>query len=92
MGLATGEQFPSITASRVGGGELTLPQDITGKWAILLFYRGYWCPYCRQQLLHFQQALPELVELGAEVIALSSDPIEEAAQTVERHRLTYPVL
>jgi peroxiredoxin len=92
MGLATGEQFPGITASRVGGGELTLPQDVAGKWTVLLFYRGHWCPYCRQQLLNFQQALPELAELGVEVIALSSDPAEEAAQTVERHRLTYPVL
>jgi peroxiredoxin len=44
MGLATGEQFPGITASRVGGGELTLPQDVAGKWTVLLFYRGHWCP------------------------------------------------
>jgi peroxiredoxin len=92
MGLATGELFPTITAARVGGGEVTLPQDVAGQWTVLLFYRGHWCPYCRQQLLNFQQALPELQEIGTQVIALSTDSAEDAQQTVERHRLAYPIL
>jgi peroxiredoxin len=34
----------------------------------------------------------QLNELGAEVVALSVDSLEQALQTVERHRLTFPVL
>src|SRR5205085_5270353 len=49
MRLHNGERFPTITAPRVGGGEMTIPQDLAGRWAVLLFYRGHWCPYCRQQ-------------------------------------------
>src|SRR6266849_5906770 len=56
MHLRNGEHFPTITASRVGGGEMTIPQDLAGRWTVLLFYRGHWCPYCRQQLLDFQRA------------------------------------
>ena len=92
MSLNNGQVFPTITASRVGGGEMTLPQDLGGKWAILLFYRGHWCPYCRQQLTDFQRSLEQLHEIDVEVVALSVDPLEEAEKTVERHRLTYPVL
>jgi peroxiredoxin len=33
-----------------------------------------------------------LNELGAEVVALSVDSLEQAQQTVERHRLSFPVL
>ena len=71
MRLRNDERFPTITASRVGGGEMTIPQDLAGRWTVLLFYRGHWCPYCRQQLLDFQRAREQLNELGAEV-AVSS--------------------
>ncbi len=92
MRLRNGEHFPTITASRVGGGEMTIPRDLAGRWAVLLFYRGHWCPYCRQQLLDFQHAREQLDELGAQVVALSVDSLEQAQQTVERHRLSFPVL
>jgi peroxiredoxin len=71
MRLSNGEHFPTITASRVGGGEMTIPRNLEGRWAVLLFYRGHWCPYCRQQLLDFQRAKEQLNELGARVVALS---------------------
>src|SRR5258707_10305411 len=90
--LSNGEHFPTITASRVGGSEMSIPEDLAGRWAVLLFYRGHWCPYCRQQLLDFQPERAQLNELGAEVVALSVDSLEQAQQTVERHRLTFPVL
>jgi len=41
MHLRNGEQFPTITASRMGGGEMTIPQDLAGRWAVVLFYRGH---------------------------------------------------
>jgi thiol-disulfide isomerase/thioredoxin len=88
MRLTNGQHFPTITASRVGGGEMTLPQSIEGKWTVLLFYRGHWCPYCRQQLMDFQRALEQLHEIGAEVVALSVDPLEKAQETVTKHHLT----
>ena len=92
MRLHNGERFPTITASRVRGGEMTIPQDLEGRWAVVLFYRGHWCPYCRQQLQDFQRAREQLNELGAEVVALSVDSLEQAQQTVERHKLSFPVL
>lgn len=92
MRLENGAHFPAITAARVGGGELSIPQDVAGKWTILLFYRGHWCPYCRQQLLDFQQASQQLSEIDVQVVALSVDPLEQAQQTVERQRLSFPVL
>jgi peroxiredoxin len=92
MRLENGTSFPTITAARVGGGEMTIPRDVAGKWTVLLFYRGHWCPYCRQQLLDFQQAGQQLSEMNTQVVALSVDPLEQAQQTVERQRLSFPVL
>ncbi len=89
MRLENGVPFPTITTARVDGGEMTIPQDVKGKWTILLFYRGHWCPYCRQQLLDFQQASQQLSGMNTQIVALSVDPLEQAQQTVERQRLSF---
>lgn len=36
------DTFPSITLARVGGGTLTLPDEIDTPYGIVLFYRGHW--------------------------------------------------
>ena len=43
-------------------------------------------------MLDFQRAHEEWEELEVQVVALSVDPLEQAEQTVERHKLTFPVL
>jgi len=40
--LDTGDQFPSMTLTVVGGETLTIPDDINASYAIVLFYRGHW--------------------------------------------------
>jgi alkyl hydroperoxide reductase subunit AhpC len=40
--LRDGDQFPAMRVNTVAHGELNLPGDLKGRWAILLFYRGWW--------------------------------------------------
>lgn len=40
--LNTGDQFPQMTLSLVGGGSVTLPDDLEGEYNLVLFYRGHW--------------------------------------------------
>lgn len=40
--LENGDRLPSLTAPRVEGGSLTLPDDVEGQWALVAFYRGHW--------------------------------------------------
>ena len=42
MHLENNQQFPSIVARRVQGGEMASPADLAGNWSVLLFYRGEW--------------------------------------------------
>ena len=42
--------------------------------------------------MDFQRSLEQFHEAGAEVIALSVDPIEKAQETVEKHNISFPVL
>ncbi len=40
--LRNGDRFPALTVNAVGGGRLSLPDDLRGTHAILIFYRGRW--------------------------------------------------
>lgn len=40
--LKTGDPFPTIEAETVSGASVTLPDDLRGSPAVVLFYRGHW--------------------------------------------------
>ena len=40
--LQQGSRFPSTTFKTVDGGTLKIPDDVTSRYAAVLFYRGHW--------------------------------------------------
>ena len=40
--LAAGDQFPSLSLSIADGSTVSLPEDISTPYALVLFYRGHW--------------------------------------------------
>ncbi|HEU5008860.1 MAG TPA: peroxiredoxin family protein [Jatrophihabitantaceae bacterium] len=89
--LKPGDAFPSLTVSRSGGGSFTVPELFDGKFGVVLFYRGSWCPYCNAQLRSFERARAQLAEVGADVVALSVDDEATTDELVAKHKLTFPV-
>ncbi len=89
--LNPGDTFPAITVPRTGGGTITLPDDLAGGYAVVLFYRGSWCPYCNAQLRAFQRATDTLAELGAKVVALSVDDEATSSELIAKHGLAFPI-
>jgi peroxiredoxin len=90
-GLANGSVFPALDLPAVGGGTMRLPDDLAGSWAVVIIYRGHWCPYCKAQLTAYQRALPNLTEAGIRVAALSVDDEEHATEMARRHGLEFPI-
>ena len=60
--------------------------------AVLIFYRGGWCPYCTRHLGELQQAEEELIALGYQILAISPDRPEKLAVTAENGSLRYTLL
>ena len=89
--LCNGQLFPSLEVPAVGGGTISLPDDLAGSYGVVLIYRGSWCPYCNAQLAAFSRALDALTELGAKVVALSVDDEATSAALAARHKLRFPV-
>jgi len=89
--LNPGDRFPSLALSLTGGGRLALPDALAGSFAVILFYRGSWCPYCNAQLRAFQRAEEKLAEVGATLVALSVDDEATTQELISKHGLTFPV-
>jgi peroxiredoxin len=68
-----------------------LPDDLAGHSGVILFYRGFWCPYCNAQLGAFQRSLDRLTDIGAPVAALSVDDEATTQDLIARHGLRFPV-
>ncbi|HWG24278.1 peroxiredoxin family protein [Actinospica sp.] len=71
--LNPGDRFPRLYVHTVDGADLDLPDSLAGSFAVVLFYRGSWCPYCNAQLRAFERAQDKFTEAGIRVIALSVD-------------------
>jgi peroxiredoxin len=89
--LNPGDPFPQLTISTTDGQTLALPDAFAGDFAVVLFYRGAWCPYCNAQLRAFERAGQALADAGIKVAALSADDKETTAELVAKHKLTFPV-
>lgn len=59
---------------------------------VISFYRGAWCPYCNLELQSLQSYLPEIHELGAELVAISPNKPDDALTLQEKHHLEFKVL
>ena len=60
--------------------------------AIVVFYRGLWCPYCNLHLGQFQGRLEQIHAAGGSLIAVSPQKPDNTAETVKANGLSFPVL
>ena len=75
------------------GQATTLTAARAGKPAVVVFYRGTWCPYCNIALRKYQADLvPELDARGIALIAVSPQKPDGSLSMAETNGLTFTVL
>lgn len=90
--LLLGTQAPDIAMKTPDGKDTSLSKQMAGKPAILVFYRGGWCPYCNTQLSDLRLIAKEVEALGYQIIAISPDRPEELTKTLTKDKLDYTLL
>lgn len=90
--LLLGSAAPDVALKTLDGKETSLWKQMDGKPAILVFYRGGWCPYCNTQLSDLRLIAKEVEALGYQIIAISPDRPEELAKTLTKDKLDYTLL
>ncbi|WP_410666673.1 peroxiredoxin-like family protein [Amycolatopsis sp. cmx-4-68] len=102
-----GDKIEDFELPGADGEPTRLAELVADGPAVLVFYRGQWCPYCNLTLRTYQQeVVPELQKYGAKLVAVSPQrpdgavPVEgldfpvlsDAGSTVARGLgLSYPV-
>ena len=90
--ILMGSKLPEVALRTVSGDATTLAKQVGGKPAILVFYRGGWCPYCNLQLSDLRLIEDRAKALGYQMIAISPDRPEELSKTLDKADLTYTLL
>jgi peroxiredoxin len=87
----TQEMAQSGTVTTRAGAPLELASLWEKQRVVVVFYRGHWCPHCKQQLGDLNQHQKQLAEREAIVVAISSDPPADAAELHRKLGLTFEV-
>ncbi|MEU0601979.1 peroxiredoxin-like family protein [Streptomyces sp. NPDC006393] len=90
---AAGTAIPEAQLLDAHGNPTTLRETRAGRPAVIVFYRGAWCPYCNVALRTYQRELaPELEERGVALIAVSPQRPDGSLTMAETNELSYAVL
>src|SRR5262252_9041319 len=88
-----GTPLPDGNLLDVTGQPTTLADTLAGQPAVIVFYRGGWCPYCNIALRTYQAELvPALVTRGISLIAISPQTADGSLSSKETKELTFTVL
>jgi peroxiredoxin len=91
-GLFINSKAPDFKGTDQSGVAVNLKDARKKGPVVVLFYRGYWCPYCNRELKRFQDSLNLIIEKGAQLIAITPEGAEGITKTVEKTGIVFPVL
>jgi peroxiredoxin len=91
--VGVGDQLVDATLLTPEGAEVSLATVVGEAPAVLVFYRGAWCPYCNLTLKTYQeQLLPTLRDRGVGLVAISPQTPEGSELATSNGSLDFPVL
>jgi len=90
--VQVGQSAPDFVARDLAGCETRLSSLIAGKKALLLFYRGGWCPFCNEQLAAIARDYQKFQGLNATVVAVSGEEVEKGKGLLQKLHLPFFLL
>ena len=87
-----GQTAPDFALTDQSGAVVSL-KDLTREGpAVIVFYRGYWCPFCKRHLRQLQKNLVAIRQRGAHLAAIAIDPPELSQALAGVLKLEFPLL
>jgi len=87
---AAGEILPTFTAMDIDGKSVSIGQA-TGKWQLLVVYRGKHCGRCKMYLNNLESMQKEWQDAGFDIIAVSGDSEDKLKQDLAEFGWTFPI-
>lgn len=90
--LGLGDTLPSVRLQNHLGESVDLAGLLDDGPLVITFYRGGWCPYCNLALRALQHTLADVVEAGAQLVAITPELPDNSLTTAQKNALEFPVL
>ncbi|MDD2877855.1 MAG: thioredoxin-dependent thiol peroxidase [Acidiphilium sp.] len=90
MSVTEGDKSPAFTLPATGGRTVSLAA-CEGKPFILYFYPKADTPGCTKEACAFQEALPQLGQIGVTVIGVSKDKMPALEKFAAKYDLKFPL-
>jgi peroxiredoxin len=71
--VKSGDKAPSFVVLDAQGKEFAFDPNALDRPAVLITFRGGWCPFCNMHLSELRTVVPEIAALGVDVLFLSGD-------------------
>jgi len=81
---SVGDALPPVHLRTAEGVVFDLSQAVAEQAAVVVFYRGGWCPFCTRHLMELGRVEAELRELGFQILAVSPDRPAKIRETMKR--------
>ena len=91
-GLKAGDSIPEVSLLNEAGETVRLRELVAAQPAVIIFYRGGWCPYCVRHLGELAAIEADLLATGVRLLAISPDQPAKLAATPDRDQLGYTLL
>lgn len=82
------QPVPELTLPAIGEENWSLTNEKPDSFSILIFYRGWHCPVCRNQLKDAEALVDQFAEKGAIITAISVDGEDRAQQMYDEAGLS----
>lgn len=90
--LMVGSQIPSIVLTNSAGQLVNISDTLSDKPAVLVFYRGGWCPYCTYQLSNMLLVEEYLDRLGYNIFGISPSSVSHLNNDTTPHFMKFQLL
>lgn len=91
-GLERGHNISEFTITDLNNQPYKISNAWSKKPALVIFYRGGWCPYCNAQIRDLAVNHERIANTGVEVVAISVDEIDKAILVGAKYNIPFSVL
>jgi peroxiredoxin len=90
--LPNGSKAPFFAAKDQNGKLVDSKQLLKKGLLVVMFYRGYWCPYCNRQMSQIADSMMMITDLGATVVAITPEKGEYIEKTQEKTNASFSIV
>ena len=90
--VGIGDTAPDFELINPANGDRIRLSDKRGKNVLLVFLRGTWCPFCKEQLNTLREAQDRLIAAGINTIAISCQTRASVTRYLTQNPLPFSLL